>query len=570
MRPLFYSILLLSGLALLLALSGVEAEKAGANATEQSDIRFFAHKILVDREDLSETVFRFSVRDMGEAPGNLTFKVEWARTSYGDAANEAINDLNRTATTNGSANQTGRSGSMSSNDTDRQNVEKKYELAWKELQVIVARNKTTEFHGFKYAPEAPVQPGYYIFRIQVIDENETKVVRWIYSYHPLLVIMGQIEEKIELNIITRPDFVNRTLFFKVSYTGPFLENPIALITANHLGLADHRVNISGLMDGSGGLLYGNLTFPSQFPIPQGLYTITLKGVDGANQTISVSSHFTIKTLALASDKVNEITSETGKLQLAIDMLADVTDGRISIEELNVNPQYAPNLTKLMTKHNEHLNPGGLRAMGRYLSVEPGEEVRSRLKNATMRFYVDRTDLDGEGRQLGDGIHGLRVFYFNETSGEWELVVDSGYDSTRGLVWARVSHFSVYGIFGTNVAPTATADPSSMIVEVGESFTLQGNGADLDGEIVEWAWDLDGDGVYEHISTTSGAITHSYPQTGTHIAKLRVSDEQGATGFDQITITVKEEDGDSGLPLPLWVTLFALLLAMCVTMMVRRS
>ncbi|MFQ5796585.1 MAG: putative glycoside hydrolase [Candidatus Bipolaricaulia bacterium] len=78
----------------------------------------------------------------------------------------------------------------------------------------------------------------------------------------------------------------------------------------------------------------------------------------------------------------------------------------------------------------------------------------------------------------------------------------------------------------NVEPNARFTLESAYPKVGELVTLNGMiSDDPDGEITNYAWDLDGDGIYER----QGAIvSHSWPDEGIYEVTLRVIDEDGAT------------------------------------------
>lgn len=569
MRKLTMFCMALVGGVLLLALSAVPAAGEGpgpdSDGSQDPLLKFFNHDKKVTPDELVETVFRFSTKDVDEDPANLTFKMAWARTSYGDDADQALADLNGSAEAkkDDGRGAGGRSEGSTNVSRGREDIEKQYALEWHPLPLSVAQIGNSTRFSFQLTVQNQLAPGYYLLRVQVQDSEANQTLMWLYSKDPLLVYYTQLKEKVELKVHTFPDYPNSTLFFRVKYKGPFLENPLALISAAHLGLVNHRVNISGLMEAKGGELMGNYSFAPE-PIPKGAYTFHIKGVDAANRTISVNSHFIIQAHNLTKDQDNELESETGRLKISLKVKQDLVDGLLSIEELDANPGKGLNATKLKLKYQGQIPPGRIHSLGRYLSVEPSAEVRQQMANATLRFYVNATDLDENGTVLGQRIHGLRVFYYNETSSEWELVLDSRYDAAHGYVWANIPHFSIYGLFGSNVAPTASIDPVSLTVKSGEEFTLQGEGVDLDGEVVEWAWDLDDDGQYEQVSSTSGALTHTYTSGGTHYAKLRVSDEQGATGFTQITVVVKDEsegNGDSPMPLPLWISLVAISLAL---------
>ncbi len=73
----------------------------------------------------------------------------------------------------------------------------------------------------------------------------------------------------------------------------------------------------------------------------------------------------------------------------------------------------------------------------------------------------------------------------------------------------------------------------------EVIVFEGDGEDPDGTIVKYEWDFEGDGTYDWSSTTSGSTSYTYMQAGTYNAVLRVTDDDGATATDTITVNVLE-------------------------------
>ena len=91
----------------------------------------------------------------------------------------------------------------------------------------------------------------------------------------------------------------------------------------------------------------------------------------------------------------------------------------------------------------------------------------------------------------------------------------------------------------NVPPVADANGPYIVIE-GGTVTLDGSGSyDIDGSIVLYEWDFDGDGTYDWIgdSTTLGITNHTYTTPGTYNAKLRVADDDTAIDTDTATVTV---------------------------------
>jgi glucose/arabinose dehydrogenase len=97
------------------------------------------------------------------------------------------------------------------------------------------------------------------------------------------------------------------------------------------------------------------------------------------------------------------------------------------------------------------------------------------------------------------------------------------------------HRVVYN--GANHPPTAavSASPTSGPAPLTVGFDGSGS-SDLDpGDVLSYAWDLDGDGQFD--DSTAVAPTHTYTAAGTVTARLRVTDPAGASDTQAVTITV---------------------------------
>ncbi len=86
----------------------------------------------------------------------------------------------------------------------------------------------------------------------------------------------------------------------------------------------------------------------------------------------------------------------------------------------------------------------------------------------------------------------------------------------------------------NPVAVATATPTAGPAPLTVNFDSTGS-SDPDGTTLTYAWDLDGDGVFD--DSTSQQATHTYTATGTYTASLRVTDVRGATGTDSVDISV---------------------------------
>lgn len=140
----------------------------------------------------------------------------------------------------------------------------------------------------------------------------------------------------------------------------------------------------------------------------------------------------------------------------------------------------------------------------------------------------------------------------DTDGVWDL--DSGNDPTvlhtytlSGLNATTLRVTDNQGSTATasiivtaladNQAPVArlTSDVASGNAPLTINFNASGS-YDYDGEIVEYAWDWDGNGIYDGTSG-SAWVSHTYLDEGTFWAMVRVEDDNGSWDIETLEITV---------------------------------
>jgi hypothetical protein len=74
---------------------------------------------------------------------------------------------------------------------------------------------------------------------------------------------------------------------------------------------------------------------------------------------------------------------------------------------------------------------------------------------------------------------------------------------------------------------------------GQRVTFTGAGQDPDGNIVEYNFDLDGDGLFEYTASASNpSVTKLFDQPGDYNIGLRVIDDRGGVGYDSQLLRVK--------------------------------
>jgi glucose/arabinose dehydrogenase len=90
-------------------------------------------------------------------------------------------------------------------------------------------------------------------------------------------------------------------------------------------------------------------------------------------------------------------------------------------------------------------------------------------------------------------------------------------------------------FNQNQPPIAVANANPTNGAAPLTVAFDGTASsDADGDVLTYAWDLDGDGAFDDGTAATAGFT--YTQPGTYTATLRVTDPSGATGMDSVTIS----------------------------------
>ncbi|MCB1186083.1 PKD domain-containing protein [bacterium] len=93
-------------------------------------------------------------------------------------------------------------------------------------------------------------------------------------------------------------------------------------------------------------------------------------------------------------------------------------------------------------------------------------------------------------------------------------------------------------FIDNLPPVAIVTVNTLSGEVPLTVEFDaGSSTDLDGSIVQYEWDWEGDGVYDENAGTYPSTEHSYTELGVYKATLRVTDDDGAIDTAQVTISL---------------------------------
>jgi hypothetical protein len=97
--------------------------------------------------------------------------------------------------------------------------------------------------------------------------------------------------------------------------------------------------------------------------------------------------------------------------------------------------------------------------------------------------------------------------------------------------------SAEGSTATNQAPVAEAGADRLITLPSNSITITGTGTDADGTISTYTWSKISGGSATLVDITTPTMTASGLTWGTYIFRLSVTDNKGASAFDDVTVIV---------------------------------
>ena len=67
--------------------------------------------------------------------------------------------------------------------------------------------------------------------------------------------------------------------------------------------------------------------------------------------------------------------------------------------------------------------------------------------------------------------------------------------------------------------------------------FSGTATDVDGYLVAYHWDFDGDGEFDWFSDSTARTLHKYPSEGTYNARLRVINNAGNAAETTVQVAV---------------------------------
>jgi len=208
---------------------------------------------------------------------------------------------------------------------------------------------------------------------------------------------------------------------------------------------------------------------------------------------------------------------------------------------NNNPEEGDVVTFEATVKLLGMNVSGEFEVGFFLDSEDGEQIGSvTVDGSNMSFGIQYKFKVSTTWKATSGSHTIyvvadstNVIDESEEKNDLSKVITVGFEED--------SNEPIPG------APTAIAG-QDVSISPGGTVQFSGAGTDEDGSITKYEWDFDGDGVFEWSSNENGLTIFIFNNAGTYTSTLRVTDNDGKTATDSLTVTVKSsEEEESRLP-----------------------
>ena len=183
------------------------------------------------------------------------------------------------------------------------------------------------------------------------------------------------------------------------------------------------------------------------PIAAGDYIVTVTGTDEAGNQATATSSFCENSISV--DGVNPTLVDPVSTSLLVQTYGVVSGASISVTTSLENP----------SGNVGHPN-GASTSGGAFVEINASDTLRNNLN----QIYI-QVDYDPAELPPGTDESSLKLYLWDVTQGIWQLVPNSGVNTTDHYIYGTVKHLSDYGVFGT-AATSSDATLSNLTISSG--------------------------------------------------------------------------------------------------------
>lgn len=183
--------------------------------------------------------------------------------------------------------------------------------------------------------------------------------------------------------------------------------------------------------------------------PEGFYDLILEATDKSGNI----ANYSIQVFTQLIETQNIVGNMT------IVYLSDAFDAYLDIV---MKDNFGSELI-FISKQIPNSTPVGLTTF-KAINIAADPSILSYMSEAHLSMYFNETELSEKNITVSN----IRMYYFNETSQNWEILAIQGLDIINDYMWAKVSHFGIYGIFGNTTTYPLLPVCGNGIIETGET------------------------------------------------------------------------------------------------------
>jgi parallel beta-helix repeat protein len=160
-------------------------------------------------------------------------------------------------------------------------------------------------------------------------------------------------------------------------------------------------------------------------------------------------------LSMGGSAALELSGNLSSLQLAqASIVANISSDEIDFEDTDsaITLMLGEDVTTtiMISSVIPTTTPSAVLEALKGIEITVDNATEGNLTWALIKIFYDEAELTAANIDEST----LKIYYYNKTAADWQLEPNQGVDTVNNYVWANVTHFSLFGAFGT--APIAAA------------------------------------------------------------------------------------------------------------------